>query len=330
MDTVIEHFLKYLKVERNASEHTLEAYGRDLDQFIQFIIQDPTSLSPERIEECLRNTEPLTIRLWLGTLMEGGLGRATIARKAASIRSFFKYAHRRGYLDQNPAQLLLIPKQAKRIPTVISENEMENLLSRTSDGTAWSNQVTAILELFYSTGIRLRELVSLNEGDVDFKQQQISVIGKGQKQRIVPFGIQAQKALIQHLETRRLLIENESYQPAIEKDNAVFLTKKGKRIYPRLVQKIVKERIDEVSESNKKSPHVLRHSFATHMLNAGADIRMIKEFLGHSSLAATQIYTHTGVEHLKRIHEQSHPRAKNMEQSKQPLYSSKLENGDSL
>jgi len=304
METVIDHFLRYLRVERNASEHTIEAYRRDIDQFFLFACPDT-----DHIDKSIQSTDTLTIRLWLGTLMEEGLSRATIARKAAALRSFFKYAFRRGHIDQNPAQVLIIPKQSKRIPTVVSEPDLQRLLEQTSDGTSWMNQENAILELFYSTGIRLSELTSLNLEHLDLFQQQLLVMGKGKKQRMVPFGKKAYQALQIHLSTREELL-SESDEESTQEYEALFLTKKGNRMYPRLVQKMVQGRINAVSEVNKKSPHVLRHSFATHMLNAGADIRLIKEFLGHSSLAATQVYTHTGVDHLKRIHQQAHPRAK--------------------
>lgn len=330
MDSALEHFLRYLKVERNASEHTIEAYRRDILQFQGFVEQDQAKPGTDGVEDRLSTTTPLMIRLWLGTLLEHGLERASVARKAASVRSFFKYSHRRGFVDHNPAQLLIIPKQAKRIPTVVSENEIDQLLNTAGDGTAWNNQEIAILELFYATGIRLSELITLNLDDLDLQQRQISVIGKGQKQRIVPFGATAYEAISRHLATRNELLGTEKSENKNDDEHAVFLTKKGKRIYPRLVQKLVNERLNEVSETNKKSPHVLRHSFATHMLNAGADIRLIKEFLGHSSLAATQVYTHTGVEHLKKIHEQSHPRAKAMERSSHQGHITKTENGDTL
>lgn len=304
METVINHFLRYLRVERNASEHTIEAYERDLDQFFRF-----AAPNEDHLDLSIQNTDSITIRVWIGTLLEQGMSRASIARKAAALRSFFKYAFRRGHIEHNPAQILIIPKQPKRIPTVVSEPDLQRLLEQTSDGTAWMNQENALIELFYSTGIRLSELTGLNIDRLDLSQQQIIVMGKGQKQRVVPFGKKASDSLRIHLTTRHELLkgETEAHHPDSQ---AVFLTKKGKRIYPRLVQKIVHNRIESVSEINKKSPHVLRHSFATHMLNAGADIRMIKEFLGHSSLAATQVYTHTGVDHLKRIHQQAHPRAK--------------------
>lgn len=330
MNLAVEYFLRYLKVERNASNHTIEAYQRDILQFFSFAHRDTSVSDDASSDEVLQTTEPLTIRLWLGTLMEQGLGRASIARKAASLRSFFKYCHQRGIIEKNPAQLLIIPKQAKRIPTVISKSEMDNLLDKTVDDSAWATQENAMLELFYSTGIRLSELTALNLHDVDLKQRQIRVLGKGQKQRIIPIGEKARDSLTQHLSSRSELIGVSAENISEDDVQALFLTKRGKRMYSRLVQKLVKKRIDEVSEVTKQSPHVLRHSFATHMLNAGADIRLIKEFLGHSSLAATQIYTHTGVEHLKKIHEQSHPRAKNSSQSEQQKQLPETNNGDRL
>lgn len=313
MGTIKDHFLRYLRVERNASSHTIEAYSRDLDQFASFC--ESRGMDPMSDASSL---DRLTIRLWLGALSEDGMAKSTVARKAASLRSFFRYAARRGHIDVNPAHSLTVPKSSKRIPAVLSTSDMDAMLADVGGGTdPASIQERAILELLYSSGLRVSELTGLDVGDVDLHQAHVKVLGKGSKERIVPVGRQALDAVMNHLRSRSELLKPEDSDavaggsPGMRTDalRALFLSKRGVRIRPRAVQKMVHGRIDRVSEISKKSPHVIRHSFATHMLNAGADIRMIKELLGHASLAATQVYTHTGVEHLKRIHGQAHPRS---------------------
>jgi len=304
MKQLIEKYVRYLKIERNASEYTIVSYQTDLNQLYVFCKKQ---LNKQNEEITVDQVTRYILRLWMGELSEKKLTRNTIARKTAAARSFFKYCFKRGYISYNPAQLLILPRREHKIPQTMTVDDIEDMLNLVEMDTPWNIQQKAILELFYGTGIRLSELVNLKIMDIDFRQQQIKIIGKGAKERIVPIGTKATKYLKLHLKNRRKL-----YSKATdEKDyKSVFLTKRGKKIYPRAVQRMVKYFINMVSEITQKSPHVLRHSFATHMLDRGADIRVIKEFLGHANLSATQIYTHTSVEHLRKVYESAHPRAK--------------------
>lgn len=303
MKTLIEKYLHYLKVEKNASPNTILSYNNDLSGFREFLTrQIVNDMSPE---PDVSKIGRLDIRLWLGDLSESGMGRSTIARKAASIRSFFKYCFKRGFIDRNPAQLLIIPRKGKRLPNTIEESELQAMFDSASAETAMERQNMAILELFYGTGIRLAELLQLDADAVDFSRKQFKVTGKGNKERIVPVGDKAMDALKLHLSGRDSLIGQNS---SPDDRKAMFLTSRGRRMYPQAVRKMVGKYLSGHTESEQKSPHVLRHSYATHMLNRGADIRVIKELLGHSSLAATQIYTHTGIDRLKKVFEMSHPR----------------------
>ncbi|WP_069133069.1 tyrosine recombinase XerC, partial [Rhodohalobacter halophilus] len=280
----ISKYIKYLKIERNASSHTLTSYQTDLNQFLAFCASN-LEIQEDLIE--LSKIDRLMIRLWLGALNEDGLKRSSIARKVASIRSFFKYCFTRGGIQKNPAHLLIVPKKEKKLPKTIQVEEIDRLMELVDDGTPEGNQDLAILELFYSTGIRLSELTELNRSNLDLSGKQIIVTGKGNKQRIIPLGNKAIKACKRHVSTRNELFGNRTDADARK---ALFIAPGGQRIYPRLVQRKIKDYLTRVSEVTQKSPHVLRHSFATHMLNSGADIRIIKEFLGHADLSATQIY----------------------------------------
>lgn len=305
MKELILKYLQYLKVEKNASKHTIVSYKNDLMQLSAFVSKE---LEMDQNELRAEQIDRLLIRLWLGELTENGMSRNTIARKVASVRSYYKYLFKRGYIEQNPAHLLIIPKKEQRLPKTVRSSEISQMIDLADRTDPEQIQERAILELLYSTGIRLSELTELDLTDLDLTRKQITVFGKGNKERTVPLGSKAIDALEAHLHNRQKLLTSKSDNDA---KKALFIASAGKRIYPRKVQRIVKEYFMRVSEVTQKSPHTLRHSFATHLLDAGADIRIIKEFLGHSSLASTQIYTHTSVERLKNIYSQAHPRAKN-------------------
>ncbi|NGP88077.1 tyrosine recombinase XerC [Fodinibius halophilus] len=305
MKKAIDKYLRYLKIERNASPHTITSYKNDLTQFLNFcgvhFEAAPEQLSPDQVER-------ITIRLWLGELSERGLAKSSIARKVAAIRSFFKYCFKRGIVLQNPAHLLVVPKKDTPLPKTASAEDIDRMMELAEGDTPRSAQNRALLELLYGTGLRLSELVNLDIKDINMKLNQLKVLGKGAKQRIVPFGKQAKKWLVKHLNTK-----DELYGERTDGDarRAVFIAASGQRMYDRAVQRIVKDFLQRASEVTQKSPHVLRHSFATHLLDQGADIRVIKELLGHANLAATQVYTHTSVERLKNVYKQAHPRAEN-------------------
>ncbi len=304
MDSLFS-FISYLRIERNSSVHTKDAYERDIRQFLGFLAHSLNKEEKELTDQDLEATPSITLRMWLHSLLEQGLKKTTIARKASSLKSYFAYLQKREYIDRNPTEALLLPKKEKRLPVVISDEEMTQCLDALNDipdDSFETTQERAILECLYSTGIRLSELVGLNVGDYNVQQRQIKVLGKGNKERVLPIGGKAEDALGKMLHKRQQL------GGSLTNKDPLFITAKGNRIYPRFVQRLVKEYLDRVSEATKKSPHVIRHSFATRMLDRGADIRIIKEFLGHASLSATQIYTHTSVEHLKSIHAKAHPR----------------------
>lgn len=304
MKELIEKYLKYLQVERNASPHTILSYKNDLNSFLLFCA-DSQETEIEKID--IQSITRLTIRLWLGDLSEEGLAKSSIARKVASLRSFFKNAFKRGHILKNPAHLLIVPKKDKGLPKTATEEDLSRMLENVNTDTVRGLQDRTILEVFYGTGIRVSELVGLNLLDVDIRSGQISVIGKGNKERIVPLGKTAKDILQQFMRKR---IELYGSRTDSDARKALFLAASGQRAYVRAVRYMVEKYLKRESEVTQKSPHVLRHSFATHMLNNGADIRLIKEFLGHASLAATQVYTHTSVERLKNVYEQAHPRAK--------------------
>jgi tyrosine recombinase XerC len=303
MDQIVAKFMRYLTVERNSSPHTRTSYKTDIRQFIDFL---KSNEDQDTEEPDINSITRLDIRLWLGELSDRGLARNTIARKVASLRSFFKYCYKRGHIEKNPAHLLLVPKKESRLPKTVNPEGINRMMELAEGDSPDERQSKAILELLFGTGIRLSELVHLSLLDLNIKQKQVLIQGKGNKQRIVPLGKQALDSLIRHTESRTELFGERTDADARK---AVFIAPGGQRVYPRYIQRVVRSFIEKTSEVSQKSPHVLRHSFATQLLDAGADIRVIKELLGHTNLSSTQIYTHTSVEHLKNVYNQAHPRA---------------------
>jgi integrase/recombinase XerC len=296
----VELFLEYIKRERNFSPHTSVAYTNDLDQFQLFLqTQFPEALHhPENIDQDI-------VRTFLSLLLDSGMARKSVVRKISALRSFFKFAVRRKLLVSSPMSNIVTPKAEKKLPQFLDERAVEEMMNIPDAETTLGARDAAILELLYSTGMRRGELVGLSEGDIDFYERTVKVLGKGNKQRIIPFGKKAQQAL-EHYEYHRKKISGADRSPEPE---AFFLTAKGKRLYPSAVNAIVKKYFKEVSEIKQQSPHVLRHSFATHLLDRGADIFAVKELLGHESLSTTQIYTHMTSERLKKVYRQAHPKA---------------------
>ncbi len=299
----LERFTRYLEIERNASSKTVEAYQRDIQQFLRFCCAE-WEIEPERLD--YNRIDRLMIRLWLGSLMSTRPAKSTLARKTASIRSFLKFAFKRGLIRHNPAHLLMNPKKEHRLPKTVRPEELGLMMESIDTEKPSGKRDLAIMELLYSTGMRLSELVGLNAADVDLNRKRVKVFGKGARERIIPFGNPAANALGGYLAERPLLVSKKTDR---NDHQALFLSDSGKRVYPRLIQRKVSLYLSRVSEVSQKSPHVLRHSFATHLLDRGAGIRVIKELLGHADLAATQIYTGTSVEHLRKVYKTAHPRA---------------------
>jgi integrase/recombinase XerC len=290
----IAAFIRHLDRERNASEHTRRAYRKDLEQFHAHArAQLGRDVAPLDVDHLL-------IRSFLARLHERGLKKTSSARKLAALRTFFRYLCREGVLEKNPARALLAPRTERRIPAHLEESEVAALLDVPGAGLAPS-RAKAILELFYGTGIRCGELVGLDMDDVDMDARMVRVLGKGRKERIVPFGRPAADAL------RRYVVHREDTHP---RTPALFVNKRGGRLTDRFVRYMLAERVLQVAGARRISPHALRHSFATHLLERGADLRAIQELLGHASLSTTQRYTHVNARHILEVYKKTHPRAR--------------------
>lgn len=289
----IGSFLTYLAAERRFSPHTIAAYTEDLAQFQEFLVA-----SGRTIEDA----DHILIRRFLGVLMDRGLERSTAARKLACVRSLYRFLRRRGLRDTNPTLLVATPRKARRLPTFLDEPTINAVLDLPDRSTPRGARDAAILEIFYSTGLRLSELLSLRPADMQMRERVLKVTGKGSKQRIVPFGVKARDAVQAWLRARPQLV-GDGPDPG-----ALFLSDRGKALSPKGVNVIVNRYIRSVSELHKTSPHVLRHTFATHLVNRGADLQAVRELLGHASLSTTQIYTHVGIDRLKKVYTQAHPK----------------------
>lgn len=296
---LLPSFLQFLAFEKRYSNHTIAAYRRDLEQLDLFLQDLPGQPS-------LTTAQPIHIRQWLVQLLEQGLSSRSINRKLSSCKTFYRFAEKKGALLHNPMLKVTAPKVKKKLPAYVEQKPMRYLLELMSENDSFVGQRNRlIIELFYSTGMRRAELIGLQLKDVDLSQQTLRVLGKGNKERILPIGKDVLQSLTQYLPKR-----DEQLQEVNATEEAhLLVTEKGKPLYPKLVYTIVQEALSLVTTQDKKSPHVLRHSFATHMLNAGADLNAIKELLGHASLAATQVYTHNEIEILKQVYQQAHPRA---------------------
>ena len=291
---MIEAFLDYLRFERNYSEHTVVAYETDLRQFGDFLKSVGEELDYTNVDADL-------IRSWVVTLMDSSKS-TSVNRKLSSLRSFYRFLMKRGKTTVNPLAKITGPKNSKPLPTFLRENDMDRLLDEISYGEGFEAvRDRMILETFYATGMRLSELIGLNDADVDFSAMQMKVTGKRNKQRLIPFAGELAADLREYI-----IIRNETMP---ERRDAFFVLKNGKRMYPEKVYGIVRRNLAKVVSVKKKSPHVLRHTFATAMLNHEAELKSVKELLGHESLATTEIYTHTTFEELKKVYEQAHPRA---------------------
>ena len=298
MNPVTQPFIDYLKFEKRYSAHTVRAYSDDLEQFFVFV-DSSYGITP------LESVNTTFIRSWLATLKEQKITSKSINRKISSLKSFFKYQLRTGSLTKSPMTGIISPKSGKRLPVYVEEKDMRLLTEQIDFPDTWQGRTERLLiRIFYNTGVRLSELVSLKNSQVDFSAATIRVIGKGNKERIIPVSASLLEEIGHYQKEKQLLPGSENGKPT----NTLLINVEGKALYVKYAYLSVRKWLSQVTTIDKKSPHVLRHSFATHLMNHGADLNSVKELLGHSSLAATQLYTHNTIDKLRDVHKKSHPR----------------------
>ena len=284
-------FIKYLSAEKRFSEHTITSYSTDLDQFSIFLSEE-YQISNEVSEISFQ-----IVRSWIASLLEKGVTPRSVNRKISTLKTYFKFLIRENVISESPMLKIVAPKSKKRLPVFIEENQIENLLNEVEfDEGFIGERDKLIIELFYVTGIRLSELINIKIFDINFSNSLIKVLGKRNKERLIPLSI-------------NIVNELQTFVKKHNLNNYLFTNLGGTKVYTKLVYRVVKKYIGKISSVSKKSPHILRHTFATHMLNNGADINAIKELLGHANLSATQVYTHNTIEKLKTVYKQAHPRA---------------------
>ena len=292
---LIESFLDYLLLERNYSEKTIVSYETDLREFEGYLKKTEAELDWKKVHAD-------HVRNWIVDLMDHGRASTSVNRKLSSLRSFYRFLLRRKEITVNPMLKIVGPKKKKPLPSFVREKDMNRLLDETSFEEGFEGcRDRVILEMFYATGMRLSELIGLDDADVDFSARLIKVTGKRNKQRLIPFGKELEENLNLYIKVR-----NETFPEGTE---GFFVLKNGKRMYPMEVYRLVKRNLSRVVTLKKRSPHVLRHTFATAMLNDNAELQSVKELLGHESLVTTEVYTHATFEELKKVYEQAHPRA---------------------
>lgn len=291
----VDKFLDYLSSELNRSQQTVESYRDDLKHFEMFAKDLSDSFSWETVDSDM-------VRDWMESMMDKGNSAATVSRRLSALKTFYRFALARHYVESDPVYSIKGPKKEKPLPQFVKESEMDELLDRQAWGDDYNNvRARTIIILFYETGMRLSELVNLDDKDVNFVTSEIKITGKGNKQRIVPFGDELKNTLLEFRRLRDASVE--------VKTPALVVSDKGTRMSPSKVQNIVRSNLSRVCSLKKKSPHVLRHSFATAMLNHHVGIENLKKLLGHASISTTEIYTHTTFEQLKRVYNEAHPRA---------------------
>ena len=293
---IIQPFLDYLKFEKRFSPHTIISYQTDLIGFFDYLQLTYGSLSLDQITH-------IYIRSWLAGLKDAGMTAKSINRKISTLRSFFKYGLKMGGVAQTPMTKINAPKNEKRLPRFVAKSEVDLLFNHIDFPDDWNGKTDRLIFLiFYNAGLRLSELINLKEGNLDFANQQIKILGKGNKERIIPRSEELKQEIENYLLAKKQ--ELEAYEEGL-----LLISDKGKKLAPRNVYRSVKKYLSLVTTIDKKSPHILRHSFATHLTNNGADLNAVKDLLGHSSLAATQVYTHNTIDKLKNIYKQAHPKA---------------------
>ena len=293
---LIQPFINFLKFEKRYSQHTIVSYQTDLTGFFDFVVTQFGETPLPQISHTF-------IRSWLASLKDEGLTAKTINRKISSLKSFFKYQVKTGVLKQTPMTKVIAPKAEKRLPNFVADKDIKTLFDYVEFPATWKGQTERLLlQIFYQTGMRLSEAIQLKDSGINFSNSTLKVLGKGNKERVIPVQPELQKELQSYLQAKQ---EEFAGQAA---DN-LLVSEKGKPLQPRAVYTSVKHYLSLVTTIQKRSPHVLRHTFATHLMNNGADLNAVKELLGHSSLAATQVYTHNTIEKLKNIYKKAHPKA---------------------
>lgn len=291
-----ESFLEYLQFEKHYSQHTVSSYKNDLEQYYTF-------LSTHRGDEKPLEASSSDIRAWVVSLMESGYSATSVHRKISGLRSFYRYLRREKLISGDPVEKVVLPRRRKRLPVFVEEVSLEKLLDRYDFGDDFSGvRNRTIIEILYLTGMRRSELITLKDNDFDLSDRSVKVTGKRSKERIIPLA----ESFLQNIERYIQLRNDIGFE---NKEGWFFVTDRGNKLYDKFVYNIVTRYLTLVTTVEKKSPHVLRHTFATHMLNHGADLNSIKEILGHANLSATQIYTHTTFEKLKSVYKHAHPRA---------------------
>jgi integrase/recombinase XerC len=292
----IQQFLDYLTYQKRYSQHTITSYQTDLVDFFDF-------MSLNYVELSLPDIKPTLVRSWLASLKEKNIASKSINRKISSLKSLFKYHLRNGTITVSPMTTIVSLKVSKRLPSFVEQKDTGRLFKHLEFPETWKDKTDQLLlKIFYQTGMRLSELVNLKEGQVDISNSNIKVIGKGNKERIIPVNTELINDIASYLKEKKANIE-------IAAEQYILTNSKGKKLYPKYVYNAVRSYLAIATTITKKSPHVLRHTFATHLVNNGADINAVKELLGHSSLAATQVYTHNSIEKLKNIHKKAHPKS---------------------
>jgi len=296
-----ESFLDYLRFEKHYSQHTVRSYDNDIGQFFSFINMHKGPFEMGDITSS-------DVRSWMISMLDKGYSTVTVHRKISSLRTFFRFNMRAGMIKVNPVENVVLPKRHKRLPVFLEETSLDRLLDNYNFGEGYSGmRDRTIIETLYTTGMRKAELIGLKINDIDIENRTVRVLGKRNKERIIPLISSFCSNLSHYIEMRK-----ENFPDLTE--NWLFLTDRGNKLYDKFVYNTVKRYLEMVTTIEKKSPHVLRHTFATHMLNHGADLNSVKEILGHANLSATQVYTHNTFEKLKRVYKQAHPRANKIEE----------------